>query len=1016
MKRFTKAACIAFFWGYLLCMASGRALAVPQDEPEPARPIIPMVHTKWLVKDGVPPNVRALAQTPDGWLWLASSVGLFRFDGVSFSQYEPPRGITLPAHIQRIGVLRDGTLWASGAFGDGLYFIRGEKLHVFDSNKNEAPRQLVENIAEDLDGNTWMVGMFGLYRLNKDGQTWTSACNDPDAPKECVSFTDIFIDSRGTIWLKAGTGILARPRGAKTFERIADSTMAIGRFSEAPDGSVWVSDTERQLRRVYVERIDPRHDILLDTRDGLFGHGNLIDRQGNFWMPTSSGGVLRVDVNRKTPEKQAYTRQQGLSGLSAVTMLEDREGNIWVATESGLDQFRPSRVTEMHLPPTAMEGRALAPGPNGELWVDRFHLRSMDAKPLRFSRSRRAGSIVLTLHRDPKGTIWEARSDGISRFDGGVETPIPRPVELRDKPLLYAFSMATDSDGVLWVAFGRSGCWQYKDGKWSVAPGLEGYTTATISIGSDGAMWFGSFGSFAILRNGQVQKFGLKDGLDLGTVMQIVPKGTGAYLGGENGLAYFDGRRVTRIKGNDNQAFPGASGLVLASDGKLWSNTGHGLVGIPASELQRVIHEPAYRVRYQRFDENDGLTGGAPPIAPLPSMIWNSKGELVIATTTSVFRFDPERHLTNTVVPPVHITSISDGRTVQHPVPNLKLASAPDTIRIDYTALSLSLPHRVNFRYQLEGVDHGWQDAGARRSVFYTQLAPGHYSFRVIAANNDGVWNNEGARFDFVIPPTWTQTLWFKLLCATAVAIVVWLLHRLRLQITLKRHSLAHEARAAERERIARDLHDTLLQSVQGLILSFKRVANRISNDPSTKSLAEQALALATEVLIEGRNKVGGLREDGHTGDLAPALDAHGKQLAEQYGPRFTLTISGEAQLLQPAVFNEALAIGREAVQNAFVHAQASDVMVELDFGTEIFAVRIIDNGRGIEEQYRRGRSGHWGIPGMGERAATLGATLELLCDEGQGCTWVLQIAARAAYASPGPGTSPMTKKPPQVA
>ncbi|MFC5460027.1 triple tyrosine motif-containing protein [Massilia niabensis] len=529
----------------------------------------------------------------------------------------------------------------------------------------------------------------------------------------------------------------------------------------------------------------------------------------------------------------------------------------------------------LSLPSFVGEARPLAASAAGELWIDHMYLNHADAPPQAFSPASTLGTMTTVVYRSTQGEVWRADYDGLWRVQGLVSSRVPMPAPFASKRGPRIFSLAKDDSGGLWASFGPSGIWRLQDGIWtphgSVAQ-LRDFAAISIVAGPDGTLWFASpLKKLAVLRDGIVRHFDASDGLTIGGVLHVSPVGKGAYLGGEGGMAYFDGERILPFLGEGGQQFSGATGIGIATNGDLWAYTARGLVWVTAAELARSRAKPGYQPRFRRFDENDGLQSGAAGMMPIPSMVQSASGELFLSTSGNVFRFDPARLATNRLEPPVHVTTVNADGKQHRPVSGLTLAPRPETVRIDYTALSMALPQQVRFRYQLEGIDQQWQNADTRRAAFYTQLAPGNYTFRVTAANEDGLWNQKGARIDFVIPPP-TQTLWFKLLCAAAVGVAAWLLYRVRVRAALKRHTFALEARMAERERIARDLHDTLLQSVQGLILSFKRVANRTA-DPSTKLLMDQALTLAVDVLVEGRNKVGGLREGVDAGDLVTALN-----------------------------------------------------------------------------------------------------------------------------------------------
>jgi signal transduction histidine kinase/streptogramin lyase len=996
----TLAACVPLLLpGPLVAATLATSVAAPVPE---ARPVIPLVHTRWLFKDGAPPNINGIAQTPDGWLWLASSVGLFRFDGVTFSRYRPPAGIDLPDAIERIGVLSDGTLWIAPRFGK-LFFLRGETLQAF-TERDGLPAGFILDVARDKQGHVWIASGPGLYRLNGAGRAWSEVGGQLGVPRGAL--VSLLADRGGTLWLLAPGGIHALEPGARQVRRVADQ-QGWGSLQQGPDGAIWASDmSTRRIRQVSPRPGDGRAERLLS---GIELMKFAIDRRGNFWLP-EYGGMGRLQRDGGAARLQGFTRQHGLSGEHGNAVFEDREGNVWAATTGGLDQFRAPRLGELTLPPYQSEGRPLAVGANGEFWIDHLYFAAAGARPRAFAPPSTEQTLVTTLYRDPHGILWAGAHDGLWRVQGTVRSRIPFPPALRETPFLTIFALGMDEQDGLWVSFGARGLWRWHEGVWTARGGIAGLAdlgVTTVVAGPGRQVWFGATGdSFAILRDGKPTRYGRADGVKLGSVLQIVPHGPGAYLGGEGGVAYFDGKRTHGIQGSDGEQFPGTTGVVLTPAGELWANTAKGLFGIGASELARLRADPAYRPRYRRFDENDGLKGSAPPMLPLPSLVRTSNGELIASTGSGVFRLDPERLATNRLAPPVQVTAIAADGKAYAPTAGVRLPAAPDNVRIDYTALSLALPQRVRFRYLLEGVDHAWQDAGNRRAAFYTQLPPGQYTFRVAAANEDGVWNEAGARIAFQVPPTVFQTVWFKLLCGIAVALAAWALHRLRLRIALRRQTLAIEARVAERERIARDLHDTLLQSVQALIVAFKRVANRTPDDAATRPMMEQALAMATTVLVEGRDKVGGLRGEDAVGDLGKALRAYGEQLAEQYPPRFTLAIGGPVRKLRPLVYHELLAIGREALRNAFLHAGATAIGVELAYGERAFVLCVHDDGRGIEPEHRAGRAGHWGIPGMAERAAQAGAKLELHSAAGKGCTWRVQLPPHLAYAPDGTGAA----------
>lgn len=953
----------------------------------------PLLHTRWLARDGAPRNIEAIAQTPDGWLWLGSTDGLYRFDGARFTRYQPPPGVRMSTNIHDLGTLPDGSLWLSPFFG-GLYLIKGERIRIFAPGAGFPPGA-PNGLTATADGRLWLAVDSGLFVLAPGTRDWRLV-NEEMGLSEGAS--DLLLGRDGTLWVQTSTGNYAMRPGEARFRLVAPTSP--GSLVEGPDGAVWAIDaTRRGLARLDGGATPPELDAAF--RRMPLTAGFHVDKHGGFWFG-GEPGVVRIALREGRVETHPFTSRQGLSGNEPIAAFTDREGNVWISTESGLDQFRPSRMREIVLPDSMADARPLAAGPGGELWIDTSFLRDVHDTPRDYGPARTRDTIVHQLHRDRHGDILFGTYSRLWKLDGFARIPVPLPPEVEALTLQPIYAIARDHEDGLWVSIGRRGAWRMKDGAWvrhGGVAGLKDFQTTAIVAGPDRRLWFGSVNNaLAVLRDGAARRFGAAEGIDIGAVLSILPDAGGAWLGGDEGLARFDGRRALRIQGEDGEQFQGGTGLVREPGGRLWINGARGLAAIEDGELRKALADPAYRVRYRRYDEHDGLRGAPGVLYPSPSMVRTPDGHLVISTTGGVFHLDPARLVSNRTAPPVLVTGLSDGARRYPLSAPVSLPAAPESVRIDYTALSLALPQRVRFQYRLEGVDSGWQDAGNRRAAFYTRLGPGDYRFRVRAANEDGVWNEEGAQLRFTIAPTVFQRWWFQLACALALVLLVYALHRLRLRIALRRLGRSFEARVAERERIARDLHDTLLQSVQGLILHFRRIALRTPDNAPTRPLMQEALALATEVLEEGRDKLGGLRTAVDSADLAGLLETHGRRLSAQHGAAFALRQDGRVRRLRAPVLDELLAIAREAVRNAFLHAQAGRIEVALHYGERELALEVRDDGVGIEAAAQDGRAGHWGIPGMRERAAELGATIELRSAPARGCAWQLRLPARLAY------------------
>jgi signal transduction histidine kinase len=477
-------------------------------------------------------------------------------------------------------------------------------------------------------------------------------------------------------------------------------------------------------------------------------------------------------------------------------------------------------------------------------------------------------------------------------------------------------------------------------------------------------------------------------------------------VGGDLGFARFDGRRFTPIVDAAGDSFTGVSGIIATRGGDLWLNGNVGITHFSRSEVERVSRDPSHRVQAETLDYLDGVPGTAQQLRPLPSAMETTDGRLWFSTTGGLVLIDAARIVRNALPPPVTVWSIrSEGIRYPAMTADLQLPIHTTTLQIDYTAGSLTVPERVGFRYQLEGSDPDWQDAGNRREAFYTNLAPGRYTFRVIASNNDGVWNTSGASLHFTIRPAFYQTTWFHVLCILMCLALLAALYRVRMQQVTAHVRARLEERLAERERIARELHDTLLQGVHGLILRFQAATDRIPGREPARALMERALERADELLDESRARIKDLRVS-TVGviELSHALVAIGEQLALTHPARFRANTEGTPRDLHPIVREEALLLGREALVNAFRHANASQIEVDVLYSETALRIRVRDNGGGIDPSvlHEGGRVGHWGLLGMRERATKLSAHLDIWSTQGAGTEIDLRVPAAVAYRQPG--------------
>jgi signal transduction histidine kinase/ligand-binding sensor domain-containing protein len=982
-----------------------------------------LYHTAWTAKDGAPTGVEFLAQTSDGYLWLAAAAGLFRFDGVRFEHIDSVGAQRLPSSsIVTLFAPRSGGLWVGYRFG-GASFIKDGRITSYREREG-LPISSVTRFAQDAAGVVWATTSGGLRRF--DGSLWEDVREALNLPSEYVK-SPLYVARDGSLWVVSGHAVMVlRPRASVFAATSIQTSEGEVDFVEAPDGTLWLTDENLGARALYVPSgaSNTRQDWIAlrnARREALWG--KLIDRDGVLWMASPAGIHRLADAaHLLDPQfdpgaaRDGFSEADGLTAQYAATFLEDREGDVWIGTAAGVDRFRQPRLTRLELP-RAANGFAIAAGDGGSLLV------GIDASDgiFRVTAPSTAELVqgpqnITAAYRAPDDTVWFGGRGMLWHSDAersGLHwTAVKVPAGSAEADYYPIQAITTDRSGGLWVSVTRGGVSRLADGKWT----RFGPVAMSLATGEDGRVWLGHIGSrIQIVEpvTGLVREFSVAEGLDLGNVMAMLPLEQTAWVGGELGLARFDGQRFYAVTRRGGRQLPSVSGIVATSAGDLWLCTSEGAVRIAADEVQRLSADPRHEVRYELFDHLDGMPGTPNSIRPLPSIAAGTDGRLWFATTNGIVWLDPQQLRRNAIQPNVEVQSIvADGKGYS-PGAGLRLPIKPRNVQIGYTALSLSIPERVRFRYQL-GAGEPWQDAGSRRTAYFTNLGPGDYTFRVTAANNDGVWNEAGASVAFTIPPAFYQTRWFLALCALACLLVLTILYRVRVRQIAAQVRDRLEARLAERERIARELHDTLLQGMQGLIWRFQAASDRIPPDEPARQLMEQSLDRADKLLGESRDKVKDLRHAASdVADLAQALATEGEQFAQLHSAKFRASVQGMRRDLHPIVREEGFMIGREAMANAFMHAGATDIEVEVTYGEGALHVRIRDDGRGIDATVldAGGKPGHFGLIGMRERAKKLGAHLEVWSKPGAGTEIDLRVPANVAYRRSPAAARGMTQR-----
>ena len=931
-------------------------------------------HTRWTLADGAPGQIGAIAQTTDGYLWLASGESLYKFDGVRFVRYVYPSGYT-PGVISSLLGDAKGQLWA-GFMRGGLALIHPGGLRFVSTDG--LPDGIVYGLASDGAGRIWAATAEGLARW--DGSRWQpGAAFGLTAPNAHA----IFVARDNTVWASADGKIFRLSPDSDRFEEIPVSVGWVSSFARSPDGALWIAERDDGSVRPIVaadgELIDPPKD------DEVGATGLVFDRSGALWFSTPGDGIRRIarPHERLPPDSsEKFTMRDGLTADYATTLFEDRTGIVWIGTSAGLDRFRTAPLVRAALP-SGTYNLALAAGGDGSIWIGsanrpvmRLHERTLTTEAM--------PPPVGVAHTDRDGVVWMGGPAGIWRgANGKLEKVTELPVSAR--PDLRVRVLVHDSADRLWVAIEGHGLFQYHDATWiAVGAPTENPLHAFPVIGSvgpQGRAWLG-YRDNLLMRidaDGTIHRWTPEEGMDIGHVTSIAHGKNRTWIGGLSGLAYLRNDQVVRIRIANSESVSGVHGLSEAENGELWAHANDGLLRFSADEIARAVTAPGFAVTAYLIRGMSLLTDDPVIIRPLPTAIADQQGRLWLSTNRGAVWVDSAQLEATSSAPAAHLeTMVVDG--VSYPIDASDMLPArPARVTFQFTALGTPAPEQVRFRYRLDGYDENWQESGTMRQATYTGLAPGEYRMRVAAATADGPWSEVPVSAVFHVRPAFDQTKTFLALCSAAVALLLWTLYRLRLRIVAARLKFALEERHTERERIARELHDTLLQGFHVLQLRFHSAAKKLDASLPARASIERALDQADEVLAETRDRVTQLRTENII-DLPEALRMMGQSLVTERGVQFTFRQEGRASHLGPFVSEEIYLIAREALMNALQHANPERIEVMLEQGRSKFRLIVRDDGCGLPDDILMHgvRSGHWGIPGMRERARRIRARFHI--------------------------------------
>ena len=990
-------------------------------------------HAAWAAREGLMGSVRAIVQTPDGYLWLGTEFGLVRFDGTRFLRLALPPDQQLPSpRILSLLAARDGTLWI-GTYS-GLASWRDGRVTRYPEIT-----VAVSSLLEDYQGTIWLGEKEKVCAIRQG----RFDCRD-DLKSVAPStygylqggVFSLHEDTQHRLWAGAESGlwqwqpgpprrVLAQPVGVFQAVVQGDQPTALTIIASSPQG--------RQLWEV----ADDKGEMY--TVPGLtrpFTPNRLLrDSKGALWIGTLDQGLLYVNHGETT----RFAQNDGLSSDFVLAFFEDREGNIWVGTTNGLDRFRESVVSTI----SASQGLStpawsLTSARDGSIWigsdngVNRWkdgqltiyrsaHLPRAGRRTTTYAAAREItdpglpGNVIGPLTEDTRGRIWVTTPGGAAWFENG------RFTRAGALPAGASTAIAADTREGVWITDPDRGLLHLVDGKsvesvswpWSKAE-RDRRVSAILPDPVKGGLWVGFlYGGIAYFNNGKLAaSLTSKDGLGADLVWSLLfDRGGALWAATDGGLSRIkDGRVATLTTKNGLPC--NVVRMVLEDDASsLWLYTACGLVRIAHSELDAWTSNSKRMVQTTVFDSSDGVRSSAVVGRYGPRATNSLDGKLWFAHGDGVSVVDPRHLLFNALPPPVRIEMVTADRQTYETPESLSLPPLVRDLSIDYSALSFVAPEKNRFRVKLEGWDGDWRDVGNRQQAFYNNLPPSKYRFRVIACNNSGVWNEEGASLNFTIAPAYYQTNWFRALCGLTFVAMLWTVYHLRVraleqrQAVLERHETEIRAlneqmiaaQEAERVRIAGELHDGILQQITSFTLRLGKVKRQVPPDSeataTVNSLQQQLIKIGTDIRQISHELHPALLQDA---GLPSALAAYCEDFTKVRGLPVSCDTDESVKELSPGAALCLYRIAQEALGNASKYSAAKKVEVRLTRDDSRVRLSVSDDGVGCDPN-QTGKSGGLGIINMRERVLQLQGTFEFDSAPGRGTTVRAEIPFRPA-------------------
>jgi signal transduction histidine kinase len=768
---------------------------------------------------------------------------------------------------------------------------------------------------------------------------------------------------------------------------IAESTLLIG--------------TSQGLLRLHNGKSLPETHPELNSQEILALTRGL---KGEVWI-SAGGGLFKIDAHEIAADGEIQSLDRLAVHSQVTALFEDRDGNLWIGGPDTLECYREDGFNTYSAGLPSSNCGAIYVDEQGSAW-----LAPWDGGLFRLSKGLVEPITVAGLKDDAvysidgsAGEIWVGRKyGGVTRLwqhGGAFQDVTYRRQDGVAQDSVYSIYRAPD--GTVWAGTLNQGLSRFRGNTWhtfTTQDGLPSNTISAVTGNASGEIFAGTPNGLAELNKNGWVTYTAYDGLPPGAIESLLPDAAGTlWIGTAKGIAFLQSGAIHVPLSAPDPLYGDILGIA-ESNGWLWIATGNHIVRVRCTALLNDTFQPG---DYREFGIANGLAS-VEGVKRSRSVVNDSHGRIWFSLNQGISVLQP----TAFTRPASPVTIGLDGVLVDGkllpPGGQVSVPSGQRRLTFRYGAVNVSNPEDVRYRYRLDNVDSGWSQTTAVREVDYTNIPPGRFQFHVAARNPDGVWSGREAVMTFDVSPAFWQDRRYQLLGIAALFLLGWSLYRRRLRQITATLDLRHAERLGERTRVARELHDTLLQSFHGLMLHLQAVS-RLLPEGKAKEQLEETMERADRAIAEGRNAVYDLRSSATpTNDLAEAVNAVGNELSNDNGAAFNMMVEGPTRNLRPIIRDEIYRISREALSNAFRHAHARQIEAEISYGERAFRLRIRDDGEGIpDEILEQGRAGHYGLPGIRERAGQIGAELTIWSRLGNGTEIDLSLAGSAAYGTP---------------